>query len=105
MNDTSTILNHFAKVEPTVKSIISFARTIFEDSGRKKNKLFSTDYLVRIIKSICNTLNSPVTIRQSIHFQLYDVIAEYRILSGQQTKPADLKSPHKVRKFAKDFRH
>ena len=55
--------------------------------------------MTKIVRSVCKLINAPVDIASAIHFKLFDCIAEYRVLGGQRTKPAELKSPLKIRKL------
>ena len=97
--DRQTVLDHFKTTPVTISNIIQFARKVFESRGRNRKNLLSTALLTRIVRFVCTVSNAPEQIRNSIHFQLYDVMAEYRILGGQRTKPAELKSPYKIRKL------
>ena len=97
--DKNLVIEHFKTVPITIANIIQFARVTFESRGRIRKNLLSTAFLTKIVRFVCTVLNAPDSIRNSIHFQLYDVMAEYRILGGQRTKPAQLKSPYRIRKL------
>lgn len=97
--DKMKVLQHFKDLPVNISNIIAFSKTVFEQRGRTRKNLLSTAQLTNIVKSVCNITDAPLDIRKSIHFKLYDVILEYRILAGQRTKPAELKSPYRIRKL------
>ena len=55
--------------------------------------------MIQIVRKTCVILDVPLKLRARIPFKLYDVIAQYRILGGQRTKAAEIKSPTKIRKL------
>ena len=97
--DKKLVVEYFNKNPVTISSIIAFSKNIFEQKGRARKTLLSTAHLTKIVRSVCTILDAPLAIRKSIHFKLYDVISEYRILAGQRTRPAELKSPFRIRKL------
>ena len=97
--DETFVLEYFKNIPITISNIISCSKLIFEQKGRARKSLLSTAYFSKIVHLVCSIVKAPVEIRKSIVFKLYDVVAEYRILGGQRTKPAELKSPFKIRKL------
>ena len=99
--DKTSVLAFFKDKPVNISNIISLSKIIFEQRGRDRKSLLSTAYFSKIVRSICALANVPVDIRKSIMFKLYDVVAEYRILGGLRTKPAELKSPFRIRKLVR----
>ena len=99
--DKTMVMDHFTDKSVTISSIISLSKVIFEQKGRARKSLLSTAYFTKIVHSICSIVNAPLDVRKSIMFKLYDAVAEYRILGGLRTKPAELKSPFRIRKLIK----
>ena len=93
------VLEFFNKNPTNISNIILFAKNVFEKRCKLSKKLFSSAYLIQIVRQTCSILKMPVNFKARIQFKLYDVIAEYRILGGQRTKPAEIKSPVKIRKL------
>ena len=101
--DKLEVSKFFESHSVNISNIILFSKTVFEKKGRARKALLSTNYLTKIVREVCICVNAPVEIRKSIHFKLYDVMSEYRILAGQRTKPAELKSPFRIRKLIKEL--
>ena len=99
--DKTMVMDYFQNKPVSITNIISLAKNIFEQRGRVRKSLLSTAYFSKIVRCICTIVRAPPEIRNSIFYKLYDVFAEYRILGGLRTKPAELKSPFRIRKLIK----
>ena len=93
------VLNFFAQHQVNISNIVNFAKQVFETRSKARKTLYSTAYLIKIVRETCSILNTPMAFRTRIQFKLYDIIAQYRILGGQRTKAAEIKSPNKIRKL------
>ena len=93
------ITNYFKSHLASSSRVLKFAKFLYEKDSRKAGRLLHSNRLIAHITTICNILGKPPAFRQSIQYQLYDTLLEYRVLGNQSTKVAELKSPDRIREL------
>ena len=97
--DDKQVRSHFESKTITMQNVIAYSRSVYEEASRAKNTLLSSDMLIFIIKKVCEILGTSDEFKRTIQYNLYDTLAEYRILGNLQTRTASLKSPVKIREL------
>ena len=101
--DSSLIQKFFLKNPVSTDNIIKLAKFFYEKASFRNKKLLSTDYFVKIVKTVAIQLKMSDVQIQAIQFKLYDVIKAYRIRGGQRVKVASLKNPIMIRKLIREL--
>ena len=103
MLDDKLLEKYFKKFPATVDRVILFSKHAYEKASFKKGHLLSTDYFIKIVKTVSAKLGfSPQQI-QAIQYKLYDTIKGYRTRDGQKVRVAELKTPLMIRKLIREL--
>ena len=86
MIDEEMFQKLFSKYEPSLDRIVQFAKFAYEKASFRNGKLLSTDYFIKIVKSVSVKLKLSQQQIQAIQFKLYDTIKGYRTRDGQKVK-------------------
>ena len=103
MIDQALLEKYFLKHEPSPDNLVRLAKFIYEKASFHNQKLLSTDYFIKIVKTVAGHLQMSNVQIQSILFKLYDVILAYRTRGGQRVRVARLKSPLMIRKIVREL--
>ena len=97
MIDEALFKKFFLKFEHSVDKIIEFSKFTYELASFRKGHLLSTEYFIRIVKTVSQKLNLAPQRIQAIQYKLYDTIKSYRTRDGQKVRVAELKTPIMIR--------
>ena len=103
MIDEEMFQKYFKKFPASVDRIIAFSKHMYEKASFKKGNLLSTDYFIKIVKTVSGKLGLTTHQIQSIQFKLYDTIKGYRTRGGQKVRVAEIKTPLMIRKLIREL--
>ena len=101
--DPSLTAKFFKNRTVSVENIIKLAMYVYENASCDNKRLLSTDYFIKIVKTISVQLKMSTEQIQSVQYKLYDVIKAYRIRGGQTVKVAILKDPLQIRNMIREL--